>query len=165
MHINSAAHCNRCSLDSTILIIACFHRRHASGCTLLWKLLPTRITISLQKASTTAFQGVRHMPCSLILISPAQTWHPQKYRLFHEETMSVVKPGEYMGIWQIHVIWSIMGARVKSVYPRMGNVTRDLHRLILFCLQPLGIKKLPHFYQLGHIFLKTSILSTQCPLK
>ena len=36
-----------------------------------------------------------------------------------------------MGIWQIHVIWSIMGAKVKSGYPRMGNVIRDFRRLIL----------------------------------
>ena len=34
---------------------------------------------SLQKASATALQGVRHMPCSLICISPAQTHLPQRY--------------------------------------------------------------------------------------
>ena len=53
-------------------------------------------------------------PCSLIFISPAQTWHHQKYRSFHEETMS-----------------AIMGVKVKSLSPRMGNVICDLRRLIL----------------------------------
>ena len=52
-------------------------------------------------------------------------------RLFQEETMCVVKPGEHMGIWQIHAISSTLGARVKSVYPGTGNVTRDLHRLVV----------------------------------
>ena len=52
-------------------------------------------------------------------------------RLCQEETMGVVKPGEYMGIWQIHAISSILGARVKSVYPGKGNVTRDLHLLVV----------------------------------
>ena len=35
------------------------------------------------------------------------------HEFFQEETMSIVKPGEYMGIWQMHAISSIMGARVK----------------------------------------------------
>ena len=53
------------------------------------------------------------------------------HRWFQEETISVVKPGEYMGIWQIHAISSVLGARVKSVYPGMGNVTHDHNHLVV----------------------------------
>lgn len=50
--------------------------------------------------------------------------------LYEEETMSIVKPSTYMGIWQLHALSSVLGARVKSVYPGLGSVSKDLHRLI-----------------------------------
>ena len=52
------------------------------------------------------------------------------HRIFEAETMATIKSGSYMGMWQVHAVSSILGAKVKSVYPGLGPVAKDLHRLV-----------------------------------
>lgn len=52
---------------------------------------------------------------------------------YQSETLSIVKKGVYMGIWQIFALASVLGAKICSVYPQKGNpnVRKDFHRLIM----------------------------------
>ena len=51
---------------------------------------------------------------------------------YQTDVKSIVRPGTYLGIWQLFALASVLGINVKSVYPNRGNpnVQRDLHRTI-----------------------------------
>ncbi|KAK6187257.1 hypothetical protein SNE40_005323 [Patella caerulea] len=53
--------------------------------------------------------------------------------IFRSEVLSIRKNRSFMGIWQIHALSSVLGVKLFSVYPQLGNanVRADLHRLIL----------------------------------
>ena len=51
--------------------------------------------------------------------------------LFEEDVKGATKSGKDMGIWHLHALSSILGVRVKSVYPGLGPICKDLHRLLL----------------------------------
>ncbi|XP_050391948.2 uncharacterized protein LOC126810751 [Patella vulgata] len=55
------------------------------------------------------------------------------HTVFRDEIMSIRKSRTYMGIWQLHALSSILGVKIFSVYPQLGNkgVREHLHRLIL----------------------------------
>ena len=66
------------------------------------------------------------------LYCPGATLPQESVRkIFESEIMNIVKPGKYMGIWQMHGLASVLGANIQSVYPGLGSVERDLHRLIV----------------------------------
>ena len=54
-------------------------------------------------------------------------------KIYRKEIMAIRKDKEYMGIWQIHALASVLGTPIQSIYPQLGNpnVRRDLHRLIM----------------------------------
>ena len=53
-------------------------------------------------------------------------------RCYEKEVLTCLSTGQYMGIWQLHAIASVMGLQVNSVYfnGRGMNVRQHLHRLI-----------------------------------
>lgn len=53
-------------------------------------------------------------------------------RVYREEVLNATNLGQYMGIWQIFAMASVLQALVFSVYPQKGNpsVRKHLHRLI-----------------------------------
>ena len=52
-------------------------------------------------------------------------------KIYEDETMSVVRPGAYCGIWQLHALSSVANTPIRSVYPGMGPPKTDLCRMIL----------------------------------
>jgi hypothetical protein len=53
--------------------------------------------------------------------------------VYRNELHQVMKPNEFMGLWQIFALASVLKHPIFSVYPEKGNrsVRQDLHRLIL----------------------------------
>ena len=53
--------------------------------------------------------------------------------IYRNELHQVMKPHEFMGVWQIFALASVLKHPIFSVYPEKGNrsVRQDLHRLIL----------------------------------
>ena len=37
--------------------------------------------------------------------------------LYERETLDIIKPASYMGMWQLHAVASVLGSPVQSVYP------------------------------------------------
>ena len=54
-------------------------------------------------------------------------------KIFEEETLGLLKPKSFMGIWQIFALSSVLRTQITSVYPQLGNplVRRHLHRMIM----------------------------------
>jgi hypothetical protein len=54
-------------------------------------------------------------------------------RIFEAEAMAVAKPKEYMGIWQLFAVASVLGCKLVSKYPNLGSqiLKTGLHREIL----------------------------------
>ena len=44
--------------------------------------------------------------------------------------MSIAKPKNYMGMWQMYGLASVLKMNIFSCYPKGGNIREDLHRLI-----------------------------------
>ncbi|XP_052084922.1 uncharacterized protein LOC127722119 [Mytilus californianus] len=53
-------------------------------------------------------------------------------RVYRKELMEIIKPGRYMGIWQMFCLASVLKSKVRSVYPLYGSgmVREDLNRII-----------------------------------
>ena len=53
-------------------------------------------------------------------------------RIYREEAIAMTKRRTYIGIWQIFALSSVLGVKLFSVYPLLGNpnIHQDLHRLI-----------------------------------
>lgn len=53
-------------------------------------------------------------------------------RVYRKELMEIIKPGRYMGIWQMFCLASVLKSKVRSVYPLYGSdmVREDLDRII-----------------------------------
>lgn len=54
-------------------------------------------------------------------------------QIFSKEINQTLKQGEYMGIWQLFALSSVLGKPIFSVYPHRGNINQrqEMHRLIL----------------------------------
>ena len=52
-------------------------------------------------------------------------------KIYQAETMSIVRPGAYCGIWQLHALSSVVDTPIRSLYPGMGPPKTDLCRMIL----------------------------------
>jgi hypothetical protein len=54
-------------------------------------------------------------------------------KTYQSEVTALTIPGSYMGIWEVFALSSILGAKIISVYPNMGNrvVRQDFNRTIL----------------------------------
>ncbi len=52
-------------------------------------------------------------------------------KLYEQEILSIMKPGTYMGAWQLAAAASVLGIPIKSVYPVYGAATvrAELHRI------------------------------------
>ena len=52
--------------------------------------------------------------------------------IYRRETMHITRRGEFMGIWQMHALASILGAQLVSIYPQRGNpvIRKHLHRTL-----------------------------------
>ena len=50
--------------------------------------------------------------------------------LYHREVMDICRRGEFMGIWQLHALASILGVSLLSIYPKGVNpeIRKHLHR-------------------------------------
>ena len=51
--------------------------------------------------------------------------------IYEEETMTIVHPNSYCGIWQIHAFSSAIGTPIRALYPGSGPVKADMCRIIL----------------------------------
>jgi hypothetical protein len=53
-------------------------------------------------------------------------------RIYQQEIMSIAKPKNYMGMWQMYGLASVLKMNICSCYPKRGNpnIREDLHRLI-----------------------------------
>ena len=51
--------------------------------------------------------------------------------VYQQETLDIVKPSTYCGMWQIHAMASVMGVPVRSLYPGAGSPKDDICRLVL----------------------------------
>ena len=53
--------------------------------------------------------------------------------LYCKEVNDILKPGSYMGIWQLFALSSVLGCALFSIYPKKGSpaVQKDLCRVIL----------------------------------
>ena len=53
--------------------------------------------------------------------------------VYNKEVLSICKPGNFMGIWQLFAIVSVLQRPILSLYPSLGNrvVQKDLNRLIM----------------------------------
>ena len=51
--------------------------------------------------------------------------------IYEEETMTIVHPNSYCGIWQIHAFSSAIGTPIRTLYPGSGPVKADMCRIIL----------------------------------
>jgi hypothetical protein len=58
---------------------------------------------------------------------------PTVEKILQAEIHQVLKPKEYMGLWQLMALASVLKQPITSVYPMRGNpsVRRDMHRVIL----------------------------------
>ena len=50
---------------------------------------------------------------------------------YEMETVDIVRPGAYCGIWQMHALSSLMGAPIHSLYPGLGVPKDDLCCIII----------------------------------
>ena len=65
---------------------------------------------------------------------PGVKLSPEAVRsLYASETMEIVKPASYRGMWQLHALASVLGSPVQSVYPGATGsfVTRTLNRRVM----------------------------------
>lgn len=51
--------------------------------------------------------------------------------IFEKEVMSIVRPGSFMGMWQVHALASVIGTPIQSVYPGTGSVQNELNRPVV----------------------------------
>ena len=53
-------------------------------------------------------------------------------RIYQQEIMSIAKPKNYMGMWQMYGLASVLKMNIFSCYPKRGNpnIREDLHILI-----------------------------------
>ena len=50
----------------------------------------------------------------------------------YQQIMQIIEPRSFMGIWQLFGLSSVLGVKIFSTYPKLGNpnIRSDLHRLI-----------------------------------
>jgi hypothetical protein len=53
--------------------------------------------------------------------------------IFLKEVQQILKMGEYMGLWQLFALASVMKVPIFSAYPKRGNrnIRRDMHRVLM----------------------------------
>ena len=53
-------------------------------------------------------------------------------QIYQQEIMSIAKPTNYMGMWQMYGLASVLKMNIFSCYPKQGNpnIREDLHKLI-----------------------------------
>jgi hypothetical protein len=74
----------------------------------------------------------RYAQFSEIYTHQVLTHHVVSY-IFDKEIHSILKAGNFMGVWQLFAMSSVLKIPLFAVYPKMGNpaVRADMHRLIL----------------------------------
>jgi len=50
--------------------------------------------------------------------------------IFENEVMLTVRPNHFLGVWHVHALASVIGTRLRAVYPGLGTVANDLSRII-----------------------------------
>lgn len=93
---------------------------------LLRSLRPMKISVF--KEPVGQYKGLYKDKCSVFRIFyTSYTYQTGHYNHNRNEVIFIIESGEYMGIWQIHAVASILNIQIKSIFPTYGGATVRQH--------------------------------------